>query len=644
MRVREHVAVRTVRTVRTVPTMKTVRLVLAVLTVLLAPAVPVAAQAPVQYTLSFPEPHQRWMQVEVVFPDLPPGPLQVRMSRTSPGRYALHEFAKNVYSFEATDGAGNALPVSRVNPHQWDMAGHDGTVRVRYRIYGDRVDGTYLGIDSTHAHINMPAALMWARGLDRRPVRVTFVQPAGKAWHVATQLMPTADPLVFTAPNLQYLLDSPAEFSAAALHTFAAPRAEGDTGKAPTIRVSLHHTGSDADAKLYVDGVKRVVEQARRLFGEYPRFENDTYTFLADYLPWASGDGMEHRNSTVLSSRGSLPASRLDLLGTVSHEFIHAWNVERIRPRSLEPFNFEEANMSGELWLAEGVTSYYDDLLLARAGLIELPALLDDLTAVVGAVVQSPATALRSAEDMSRVAPFVDAASWIDRTNWPNTYISYYVYGAALGFGLDLSIREKTGNRKSLDDVMRALWVKHGKPGGRETGYVDVPYTSGDVRDRIAEVTGDPAFAAELMRRYVQGREVMDYASLVQQAGLVMRSRLPGRASLGVLPLAAGSGGVRVEGPTLIGSAAYRAGIAQDDEITAIGDAKVATTEQVDAVLRKHKPGDTVRVTFTRRGETVRADVVLEEDPRIEIVTLESTGKTPSAAQKALRDAWLSGR
>jgi predicted metalloprotease with PDZ domain len=604
-------------------------------------AAPAAAQE-VEYRLSFPEPHHRWMLVEVTFPELQAEPLQVRMSRTSPGRYAIHEFSKNVFSFDATDGSGRPLTVTRPNPHQWDVAGHDGTVRVRYRIYGDRVDGTYLGIDSTHAHINMPAALMWARGLDRRSARVTFVQPEGRAWHVATQLMPTADPLVFTAPNLQYLLDSPAEFSAAPLYTFAA--AVSADQAAPTIRVSLHHQGSDADAKLYVDAVRRIVEQARRLFGEFPPFENGTYTFLADYLPWASGDGMEHRNSTVLSSRGALATSRVDLLGTVSHEFIHAWNVERIRPRSLEPFDFENANMSGELWLAEGVTSYYDDLLLARANLIELPSLLDDLTAVVSAVVQSPATALRSAEAMSRLAPFVDAASWIDRTNWPNTYISYYVYGAALGFGLDFAIREKTGNEKSLDDVMRALWVTHGRPGGREPGVVDKPYTADDVRDRIGEVTGDQAFAADLMKRHVQGREVMNYGRLAAQAGLVVRSRFPGRASLGVLAVGQGESGVRVNGPTLMNSPAYRAGLAQDDEIVAIGNQKVTTADQIDAALRKFKPGDKVSVTFTRRGETVTSQVELGEDPRIEIVTLESAGKSPTAVQKSFREAWLARR
>ena len=332
------------------------------------------------------------MQVEVVFRDVPAGPLQVRMSRTSPGRYALHEFSKNVYDVIVTDGAGRPLTPARPNLHQWDIGGHDGTVRVRYRVFGDRIDGTYLGIDATHAHVNMPAALMWARGLERRPNQVTFERPAGTSWNVATQLFPTGNPLVFTAPNLQFLLDSPSEFGPGVLETFAAPMAPGDSRPAPTIRVALHHSGTAADVAPFIDGVRRIVEQARRLFGEYPAFENDTYTFIADYLPWANGDGMEHRNSTVLTSRATLADSRIDLLGTVSHEFIHAWNVERIRPRSLEPFNFEDANVSGELWLAEGVTSYYDELLMARAGLVELPELLNDLTAVVSQVTLSPAT------------------------------------------------------------------------------------------------------------------------------------------------------------------------------------------------------------------------------------------------------------
>jgi predicted metalloprotease with PDZ domain len=272
-----------------------------------------------------------------------------------------------------------------------------------------------------------------------------------------------------------------------------------------------------------------------------------------------------------------------------------------------------------------------------------LPALLNGLTAVVSQVTLSPATQFRSAEEMSRMAPFVDSASWIDPTNWPNTYISYYVYGAALGLGLDFSIREKTGNTRSLDDVMRAMWKAHGKVGGREVGYGDAPFTADDVRNTIAEITGDPGFAADLMRRFVQGHEVMSYSRLLIQAGLQLRSRFPGRASLGQLQTDQSSGGLRVSGPTLIGSAAYRAGIDVDDVIRAVNAQNIGTVEQLDAALKKVKPGDPVTVTFLRRGRQVKTEVVADEDPRIDIVTVESTGGKLSKAQEAFRASWLAG-
>src|SRR5688572_13562476 len=371
-----------------------------------------SAQPPVAYRLSFPEREHRLMQVDATFADVPAGVLQLRMSRTSPGRYSLHEFAKNVFDVRVTDGAGRALPVSRPNVHQWDVAGHDGTVHVSYRVYGDRVDGTYLAIDSTHAHINMPAALMWARGLEQRSATVRFEAPPGASWRVATQLVPGTDPLSFSAPNLQYLMDSPSEFSAFALRTFTV----NDEARTPVFRVAAHHAGTDPELDSFTRGVEALVREARHVFGEYPLFENNTYTFIADYLPWASGDGMEHRNSTILASSSSLRGGRLDLLDTISHEFFHAWNVERIRPKSLEPFNFEEANMSGELWLAEGFTSYYGPLVLKRAGLFSLGEFVQEMGNAIDRVLVAPGRQIRSVVEMSQFAPFVDAATSTDPT------------------------------------------------------------------------------------------------------------------------------------------------------------------------------------------------------------------------------------
>ena len=160
------------------------------------------AQAPVAYRVSFPEAQHHRMLVEVTFPGVPPGTLEVVMSRTSPGRYAIHEFAKNVYDVRIDDGQGTALTYERPNPAQWNVSVKGGTVRVTYKVFGDQLDGTFLAVDATHAHLNIPASLMWARGLENRPVTVTFDGPAH--WKIATQLHATHDPRTFTAGSLQY--------------------------------------------------------------------------------------------------------------------------------------------------------------------------------------------------------------------------------------------------------------------------------------------------------------------------------------------------------------------------------------------------------------------------------------------------------
>jgi predicted metalloprotease with PDZ domain len=607
------------------------------LLLVLAPAIGFA-QAPVSYRLSFPEPEHRWMQVEASFDDLPSGPLELRMSRSSPGRYALHEFAKNVFDVRVTDAEGKLLDVVRPNPHQWNVASHAGRVRIAYRVFGDRVDGTYLAVDSTHAHVNMPAALIWARGLENRPATLRFEPPSGSGWRVGTQLMPGGDPFTFTAPNLQYLMDSPTELSAFGLRTFTVP----DVAASPVFRLVVHHTGTDMDLDALSADVQKVVREARYVFGEYPAYEGNTYTFLADYVPWATGDGMEHRNSTILTSASSIRSNRLGLVDTISHEFFHGWNVERIRPRSLEPFNFEQTNMSGELWLGEGFTSYYGPLVMLRAGLTRLDDFAGEMTEVINTVINSPGRKVRSAEDMSRLAPFVDAAVSIDRTNFDNGYISYYTWGAAIGLGLDLTLRDRSNAKVTLDHFMRALWQKHGKPGGRMPGYVDHPYTAADLEAALASVSGDARFADDFFARFIQGRDVVDYARLLERVGFVVRPSQPGVAFAGRLRLQDVQGRARVAAAVPVGSPAYAAGLEREDVILALGGMNVGSAIEFEQMIRQRKPGDEVSFVFERRGQRVTGRLLLAADPGLEVVRAETAGRTLSAEQRRLRDAWLS--
>jgi len=367
--------------------------------VALAPR-PWATGETVHYRITFPEPEHHALRVEATFPAPENGPLELRMSRSSPGRYALHDFAKNVYGMRAFDAQGRELALERADPHGWRVAGPGGTVRVVYNVFGDRLDGTYLAVDTTHAHINMPAVILWARGLAERPSTIVFEPPRDANWAVATQLLPGAGPFAFTAPNLQYLMDSPVEFGPLTIRTF--------TVNGRTIRFAAHHTGTSDELDNFVKDVKKIVREHGRIFGELPDFEPRHYTFLADYLPYAQWDGMEHRNSTVLTSSGTIASNRTQLLETVSHEFFHAWNVERIRPRSLEPFDLDTANMSGELWLAEGFTQYYGHLVLQRAGLTDLPTTLSALGELAASVMLRTSREVRSAEEVSRMASFTD--------------------------------------------------------------------------------------------------------------------------------------------------------------------------------------------------------------------------------------------
>lgn len=603
---------------------------------------PPAADAPIEYRLSFPAPEHHRVQVDAVFRSLPEPPLQLVMSSASPGRYARHDFAKNLVELTAADEKGEPLPVERTGPSTWTVATHRGTVRVRYRLFGDRVDGTYLAIDTTHAHLNMPATLLWVPGLEDRSVRVRIDPPPETAWRIATQLFPTDDPQVFTAPNFQYLMDSPIEASAFDLREFSVPDPLAPDTR-PRFRLAVHHDADPGAIAPYAAGVEAIVRETLTVFGEFPPFETGTYTFIADYLPYASPDAMEHRNSTVLTSRLRLevPAERVRMLRSVAHEFFHAWNVERIRPASLEPFDFTAPNMSSDLWLAEGFTTYYAALILHRAGVADLSRTLARFAEILNPVMSSPARRLNGVLEMSRLAPFTDAATAIDPTNFGNTFISYYTWGAAIGLGLDLALRVRSEGAVTLDDFMRELWVRFGRPGGALPGSVAAPYKLPDVEAVLATVSGDRSFAREFFRCCIEGREVAPYAALLEHAALVLQPAAPGRAWLG--PVSIGPD-LRVMAPTAAGSPLYEAGVDRGDVLIRLGDRQLNSRRDLAWILARHAPGDALAIEFHRRGAPVTSTLRLAADPRLELVTREAAGRGISEAQRAFRAAWLGSR
>lgn len=592
----------------------------------------VFAQAgPVSYEVTFPNADHHEAEIAVTFPGLTRGaPLETWMSRSSPGRYAVHEFSKNVYNLRATDGRGRPLAIEPATPYSWTVSGHDGTVTIRYTLFGDRGDGTYAQIDRVHAHLNAPAVFLWARGLESRPARVRFPSlPAG--WRIATQLKPTSDSASFTAPDLQYLLDSPITLGALDIRSWLVTN--GD--RVDTIKVAMNHLGTSAEVDRYVEMAKKVVQEQTGVFGELPRFDFGTYTFLAVYLPWGSGDGMEHRNSTSLTGTRPLASGLASSIGTVSHEFFHAWNVERIRPRSLEPFDFTEANLSGELWLAEGFTNYYGMLTLRRAGLRTDAELARSFGGAANEVINRPGRRFHSAVGMSRQAPFTDAAVSIDPQNRSNLFISYYTYGEAVALGLDLTLRARFPD-VTLDDFMSAMWRKFGKTGR--------PYTMDDVRVTLGEVTRDAAFADDYLRRFITGQEVPDYAALFARVGFLFRPARPGAAWLGDVSLEEAAGALTISAGTLVGQPVYRAGLDRGDLIRTLGGTPVGSRAALDSVLARHRPGDTLAVAFESRGLSLTGQVILEADPRMELVPAEAAGAALTPGVQEARRRWLASR
>ena len=589
----------------------------------LAIAFPLLCDPSVEYRLSFPNAVHHEVEVTATFHGVSQPLLEVLMSRSSPGRYALHEFVKNVYEFQASDGKGQMLRVERPNPYGWNVATKGETVVLRYVVFGDHADGTYDGIDETHAHLNLPATLVWAHGFEQAEATVSFEVPAGSGWRVATQLKPEASGR-WSAPNLEWLMDSPVELSA---HALAEWKASGQT-----FRLVVHTHGPDGAVKDLAKKAQAVVLEAEGVFGGLPKFDNGTYTFLVDYLPYVFGDGMEHRDSTSISGMVDLKEAPDEGLDTVSHEFFHAWNVRRIRPRDLEPFDFERANMSGELWFAEGFTSYYGPLMIKRAGLSSLDELTRDLSGMVNRVVNAPGRELFSVVEMSEQAPFVDAARSIDATNFRNTFISYYTYGAALAFGLDLNIRTKFPG-KSLDDWMRVMW--------REHPDIDKPYTLADLESSLAEATGSAKFAESVFKKHIEGREPLDYAELVKAAGFVLRKSHAGKAWVGAGRLETNSDGVKLPEVALRGSPLYNAGLEMGDVVTHCDGKATKKADDFQSCLAKHAIGEGVAIEYISRGGVKKATVTVGEDPALELVSFEKAGLEVSAAVSEFRGAWL---
>ncbi len=568
------------------------------------------------YHISFENAIHHEAKIKISFPEVKTSELSIRMSRTSPGRYALHEFVKNVYGFKATNSQGKELEIERNDPYSWNVSGHDGTVNIEYILFANRGDGTYSQIDETHAHLNIPATFMYAEAFQHRPIEVNFDVREDLNWKIATQLKQKSE-TTYTAPDLYYFMDSPTEISDFNMKSFNLDGQE--------IQFALHHKGTKEEFSEYFDQVERIVKQEKAVYKELPDFDYNKYTFLACYMPNVSGDGMEHRNSTILTDKESLGEGGMKgNIGTVAHEFFHAWNVERIRPAELEPFDFSEANMTGSLWFAEGFTSYYTGLMLCRANVITPKKYVEGLTGTFNYVWNSPALEYFNPIEMSYQAPFVDAATSVDPTNRENTFISYYSYGSVLGLALDLSLRQKDLN---LDDFMKLMWKNHGKS--------EVTYKVEDIEKTLANYAG-AEFSDNFFSNYIYQSKMPDYQELFESVGIKLEQKKENYFGASVKET---DSGLEITRNTFKGSPTYEAGLTAGDVILNLNGTEVKTTKEMDEIIQNSE-NKKIKVSFERFGEKKITEVQLGESPAY-IISLDE-----NASKKALKNRknWLEAK
>ncbi|WP_448550243.1 M61 family metallopeptidase [Thalassotalea fusca] len=585
-----------------------------------------SAFADTHYQVSFDNAPHHEAQVSVTYTNLQSPLLEVQMSRSSPGRYALHEFAKNVYNVTAVNSVGQPLQIERPNPYQWHVSGHDGEVTITYTLFGDRADGTYTQIDRTHAHMNIPASFMWATGLEQDPITIKF-QPFDSKWKVATQLPKGKGRYEFTAPNLAYFMDSPIELSD---HDVRSWQVTSPDQKSYTINLAVHHDGISEDVDKYADMAKAVVDEQIKLYGSAPSFDYGEYTFIACYLPHVNNDGMEHRNSTILTKSMSLDEAEYSQLSTLSHEFFHAWNVERIRPQDLEPFNFSSHNMSRNLWFAEGFTTYYDRLIMRRAQQSTIDEYLKTVTAIVNQAQQYPGRLYFTPEGASMLATFTDAGTSIDKTNFSNIFFSYYIYGRAMALALDLSIRAEFPG-KSLDDYMRAMW--------QDFGQHEKPYTRDDLKNTLAKVLDDSRFVDKFFSDHIYGQTKPDFESLLAAAGIEVKQADTESAYVGQVSLNFHGDDAIVSKAIKVGSPLYLAGVERGDQIVKLGRRTIRSNDLWRKALAQFNVGDSTTIEYIQRGITVTKQITFIADPSVRLERKE--GEELSTQQQAFLTSWL---
>ncbi|MBU4609555.1 M61 family metallopeptidase [Achromobacter sp. GG226] len=533
-----------------------------------------------------------------------------------PGSYLLREFARQIETIEARSGR-ERVALTKLDRNTWHAAPCRGPLVITCVIYAWDLSVRSAHLDQSHGFFNGTSVFLRVQGRETSPCLLELVAPdrrqtfADTPWQVYTSL-PEATGVagaarrhgygLYQAPDYDALIDHPIEMGTPQVARFVAHGAEHElvfTGTAPGLDLGR----IAADAKRICEAQIAFFEPETR---RAPFLDSaQRYVFMTQITPDGYG-GLEHRASTALvCARADLPvtgrAEQSDgyrtFLGLVSHEYFHTWHVKRIKPALFAPYDLSRENHTRLLWVFEGFTSYYDDLMLLRSGVIDLPAYLKLVAKTVAGVERAPGRHKQSVAESS-----FDAWTRYYRQdeNSPNALVSYYTKGSLIALGLDITLRNATGGQRSLDDVMRLLWTRYGRDfyQGRPRGIPEDALPA-----LIEEATGVDASA--FITRYAEGREDVPVRELLATQRIATRPpKAVTAAGLDVRVRAQGTDAVLAT--VLEGGAAHRAGLSAHDVLVAIDGLRIAGSAGLDALLARYQPGASVTI-HAFRGDELRA-------------------------------------
>ena len=576
----------------------------------------ILAQTKVSFEVSFIEPQAHYVDVQMEIAGNKKEKLDLKMPVWTPGSYLVREFAKNLEGFKAVDGKGKPLLFDKIDKNTWRVQNAaTEKIKVTYRIYAFEVSVRTSFVDASHAFISPSGMFLYPDGQIKSSSTIAINLPKG--WFkISTGLDAVkGKENLFFAPDFDILYDSPFEIGNQDTFEF--------TAAGVLHQVAMFGGGNYNKERLKKD-MAQIVEEETSIFGENP---NDRYVFIIHNFN-VGGGGLEHLNSTVLGASRNSYASEpgySNFLGLVAHEYFHLWNVKRLRPIALGPFDYDKENYTTNLWIAEGFTAYYDNLTLRRAGFYSPDKYLELISQDFNTIENQPGNQVQSASEAS-----FDA--WIKfyrpNENSKNSTISYYGKGSLIAMIMDLEILHATKGVKRLDDVMKAMYEEYFIKLGR--GYTDAEFKS--MLEKVSGVSFN-----EIYDSYVNGTKPIAYAKYFGYAGLGINDDMYGRnfPYLGVTSTL--KDGKIIVTEVLKNSAAWIDGININDEIIAIDNARVSELEKIVA---SKKVGDKVDVIINRDGIIKVLRVTLTKNPlgRLKIINLDDA----SAEEISIRNKWLS--